>query len=85
MAENRQERNAERVAIGGEPLRMILFNSHRLTLKQPATNDMVFPDVQDRDNRRRNFRRYLQARGGKPHHPDLRNTCHCRFCSAMRN
>ena len=60
------------------PLGMILWNGQRLLLKQPATNDQVFPEPADRDNRRRNFRRYLQARGGKPHHPDSWNTRHCR-------
>ena len=60
------------------PLAMILWNGQRRTLKQTATNEQVFPDPVDRDNRRRNFWRYLQARGGKPHHPDSWNTCHCR-------
>ena len=68
------------------PLGMILWDAHRLELNQPSVrNALVFPDIQDKDNRRRNFRTYLQARGGKPHHSDLRNTCHCRVCSAMRN
>ena len=68
------------------PLGMILWDAHRLELNQPPVrNALVFPDIQDKDNRRRNFRTYLQARGGKPHHSDLRNTCHCRVCSAMRN